>query len=159
MMAIGHQVFNRGEYGHGTRTKLITNLLVAIHNVASGEAIALAKRAGLDARRVVEVIGASAATSRIFELRGPLMADNRYEPATMRLSTWQKDMTAIAAFAASLDFPTPLLNATVPLYRAAMAANRGHQDTAAVCAVLEAMTQSQSCDVLGDDALVEAPAR
>lgn len=142
-MAIGRRVFNLGEYGHGTRMKLIANLLVAIHNVASGEAMALAKRAGLDARRVVEVIGASAATSRIFELRGPLMADARYEPATMRLSTWQKDMAAIAAFAASLDFPAPLFSAAAPLYQAAMAANGGHQDTAAVCAVLEAMTRPQ----------------
>lgn len=143
-LAIGRQVFDLGEFGHGTRMKLIANLLVAIHNVASAEAMVLAKRAGLDLRRVLEVIGAGAATSRIFELRAPLMAENRYEPPTMRLSTWQKDMAAIAGFAATLDFPAPLFSATAPLYEAALADGRGEQDTAAVCAVLEAMTRASS---------------
>ncbi len=138
-MAIGRQTFDLGEFGHGTRMKLIANLLVAIHNVASAEAMALAKRAGLDPQRVLDVIGASAANSRIFELRAPMMVANCYEPPTMRLSTWQKDMAAIASFAASLEFPAPLFSATAPLYQAALSAGRGEQDTAAVCAILEAM--------------------
>lgn len=140
-LAFGRRVFDLGEYGHGTRMKLIANLLVAIHNVASGEAMALAKRAGLDPHRVVEVISAGAGSSRIFELRAPLMADGNYEPPTMRLSTWQKDLAAIADFATALDFPAPLFSATVPLYAAAIADGRGQQDTAAVCAVLESMSQ------------------
>ena len=142
--AIGREVFDLGEYGNGSRMKFIANLLVAIHNVASGEAMALAKKAGLDPYQVVRVIGAGAGTSRIFELRAPMMAAGCYEPPTMRLSTWQKDMGAIAAFAASLDFPTTLFDATRGIYDAAISAGLGAQDTAAVCATIETMRKQRS---------------
>ena len=48
-------------------------------------------------------------------------------------------MAIIGQIAAALVCPTPLLSATEPIYASAMA--RGHEahDTAAVCAVLEAM--------------------
>lgn len=128
-----------GAFGNGTRMKLVANLLVAIHNVASAEAMVLGIKAGLDPRQVVELVGAGAATSRIFELRAPMMAENRYEPATMRVGTWQKDMAVIGAFAQSLGAPTPLFCATEPVYAAAMALGLAGQDTAAVCAVLERM--------------------
>jgi 3-hydroxyisobutyrate dehydrogenase-like beta-hydroxyacid dehydrogenase len=82
---------------------------------------------------------AGAANSRIFELRGPMMVDNRYDEPTMRISTWQKDMSVIGAFAQKLGCPTPLFNATEPIYAAAMSTGHGAEDTAAVCAVLEAM--------------------
>jgi 3-hydroxyisobutyrate dehydrogenase-like beta-hydroxyacid dehydrogenase len=67
------------------------------------------------------------------------MADNSYEPATMKISTWQKDMAIIGRFAAELGCPTPLLNATEAIYASALSRGHGAQDTAAVCAVLEAM--------------------
>jgi len=57
----------------------------------------------------------------------------------MKVEVWQKDMAIIADFARSLGCPTPLLLASAPLYTAAIAAGRGKQDTAAVCAVLETM--------------------
>jgi L-threonate 2-dehydrogenase len=47
--------------------KLIANHLVAIHNVASAEAMVLAMKAGLDPEQVVEVVSSGAGTSRVFE--------------------------------------------------------------------------------------------
>jgi 3-hydroxyisobutyrate dehydrogenase-like beta-hydroxyacid dehydrogenase len=128
-----------GAYGNGTRMKLVANLLVAIHNVASAEAMVLGMKAGLDPHQIVELIGAGAATSRIFELRAPMMAANQYEPPTMRVGTWQKDMAVIGAFAQKLGAPTPLFCATEAIYAAAMGLGLDGQDTAAVCAVLERM--------------------
>ena len=66
-----------GAFGNGTRMKLVANLLVAIHNVASAEAMVLAIKAGLAPRQVVELIGAGAATSRSFELGGGLRQCSR----------------------------------------------------------------------------------
>ena len=129
---------NRGAYGNGSRMKFVANLLVAIHNVASAEAMVLGMKAGLDPTQVVDLVGAGAGSSRVFELRAPMMAEGRYEPATMRLGTWAKDMAVIAAFARSLGSPTPLLDATQPIYDMA-ATERAGEDTAAVCAVLERM--------------------
>ena len=138
-LGLGRQYFNLGAYGNGTKMKLVANLLVAIHNVASAEAMVLGMKAGLAPQQIVEVIAAGAGTSRVFELRAPLMAENRYQPASIRCSIWQKDMQVIGDFAAKLDCPTPLFKATVPIYSAGLARGFGADDTASVCAVLEGM--------------------
>jgi 3-hydroxyisobutyrate dehydrogenase-like beta-hydroxyacid dehydrogenase len=127
-----------GEFGNGSRMKFVANLLVAIHNVASAEAIVLGMRAGLDPAAICKVIASGAGSSRIFELRAPLMAAGRYEPPTMKIDIWQKDMAIIGDFAAKLGVATPLFAASAPVYEQAMAQGLGGQDTAAVCAVLEA---------------------
>jgi L-threonate 2-dehydrogenase len=123
-----------GQFGNGTRMKLVANLLVAVHNVASAEAMVLGMKAGLDPALIARVI---AGNSRIFELRSPLMVEGRYAPPTMKIGIWQKDMAIIAEFARALGVPTPTFDATTPVYDAALAAGRGGEDTAAVCAVLE----------------------
>jgi len=128
-----------GEFGNGSKMKFVANLLVAIHNVASAEAMVLGMKAGLDPAEIVKVIASGVGTSRIFELRAPLMAKNSYEPPTMKIEIWQKDMAVISAFAASHGVATPLFSASAPIYNAAIGQQRGGEDTAAVCAVLEEM--------------------
>lgn len=126
-----------GTFGNGTRMKFVANLLVAIHNVAAAEAMVLANAAGLDADLVVQLAGAGAGASRMFDMRAPMMAARHYSPATMRVSTWQKDMDIIGAFARDLGVTLPLFEASAPIYTMAMEAGLGDQDTAAVFAVLD----------------------
>jgi L-threonate 2-dehydrogenase len=128
-----------GAFGNGSRMKFVANLLVAIHNVASAEAMVLGIKAGLDPHQVVKLVRTGAGNSRVFELRAPKMADNRYDEPTMKISTWQKDMAIIGEFANELGAPTPLFDATAPIYTAALAQGHGARDTAVVCAVLEKM--------------------
>src|SRR5207237_4359368 len=120
-----------GPFGAGSKMKFVANLLVAIHNVAAAEAIVLAKKAGLDPAMVVKVIGDGAGSSRMFQVRGPMMARGDYSAATMKLDVWQKDMTIIAEFAREVGCPTPLFAASAPIYLAANAIGRLHDDTAA----------------------------
>ena len=126
-----------GAFGNGSKMKFVANLLVAVHNVASAEAMVLGMKAGLDPETIVKVIGAGAGTSRVFDLRAPLMAKRNYAP-TMKIDIWQKDMSIIGEFAKSLGVPTPTFAASGPVYDAAQAGGHGGEDTAAVCAVLEA---------------------
>jgi 3-hydroxyisobutyrate dehydrogenase-like beta-hydroxyacid dehydrogenase len=126
-----------GAFGNGSKMKFLANLLVAVHNVASAEAMVLGQKAGLDPDMIVKVIASGAGNSRIFELRAPLMAKRAYRPATMKIDIWQKDMAIIAAFAKELGVETPTFSATAPIYDAAQQAGLGEDDTAAVCALLE----------------------
>ena len=139
-------VHDVGAYGNGTKMKFVANLLVAIHNVATAEALVLAKQAGLDLDEVVRVVPTGAGASRIFDLRAPLMAGDRYREATMKMSVWQKDMAIIGQFADDIGAPTPLLDATAILYDAAMAQGHGEHDTASVYAVLEGMAEPTKTD-------------
>lgn len=129
-----------GAFGNGSRMKFVANLLVAIHNVASAEAMVLAVKSGLDPKDVVDVIAPGAGGSRIFELRAPMMARDDYEPATMRVSTWDKDMHVIDEFARSLGVQTPCFDASKPVYDEALRMGLGDLDTAAVCRVIAAQS-------------------
>ena len=68
-----------------------------------------------------------------------LIADSYLPIRTMPLDLWRKDLRIIGDFANALCCPTPLFSASVPLFNAAVASGYGHQDTAAVCMVLEAL--------------------
>jgi L-threonate 2-dehydrogenase len=128
-----------GAFGNGSRMKYIANLLVAVHNVASAEALVMGMKAGLPPEVVYEQVKVGAGSSRIFELRAPMMVEGRYDRPTMKVSIWQKDMDVIGSFARELGTPTPLFSATLPIYAAAMSTGYAMQDTASTCAVLEAM--------------------
>jgi putative dehydrogenase len=128
-----------GTFGNGSKMKFVANLLVAIHNVASAEAMVLGMKAGLDPADLVKVIADGAGTSRVFELRAPMMARADYQPPSMKIGIWQKDMAVIGDFARNLGVATPLFAASEPIYNAAVGLGLGGDDTAAVCAVLERM--------------------
>jgi putative dehydrogenase len=132
-----------GRFGNGSRMKFVANLLVAIHNVASAEAMVLGQKAGLDPDLIVNMIASGVGTSRVFELRAPMMAQRRYRPATMKISVWQKDMAVIREYAAALGAPTPLFRATLPIYAAALARGFAEHDTASVHAVLQSQAAAQ----------------
>ena len=69
-------------------------------------------------------------------MRAPMMARDEYMPATMRVSTWSKDMSIIAQFAKSLGVQTPCFDATRPVYDEALQLGLGEMDTAAVCRII-----------------------
>ena len=137
LAAISREVLDLGAFGNATRLKLIANHLVALHNVATAEAMTLALAAGLDADTVIRAISAGAAQSRIFSLRAPLVAADHYEPAQMRMDVWAKDMALLDAFARQHGAHTPLLDAVQPLYAAALDAGLAAADTAAVARLLK----------------------
>jgi L-threonate 2-dehydrogenase len=141
LMGFGRNVFDVGQFGNGSRMKYVANLLVAINNVASAEAMVLGMKAGLDPRMIVDLITAGAGNSRVFELRAPMMAKGRYDDVTMKISVWDKDMQVIGDFARKIRVPTPIFNATKGIYVKAMKSGFGNRDTAAVCAVLEKMAK------------------
>jgi len=141
LMGFGRHVFNVGQFGNGSRMKYVANLLVAINNVASAEAMVLGMKAGLDPRMIVDLITAGAGNSRVFELRAPMMAKGRYDDVTMKISVWDKDMHVIGDYARKIRVPTPIFNATKGIYLKAMKSGLGNRDTAAVCAVLEKMAK------------------
>lgn len=125
-----------GAFGNGSRMKFVANLLVAIHNVATAEAMVLAMKSGLNPLDVIEVVAPGAGGSRMFEMRAPMMAHEEYLPATMRISTWSKDMSIIAEFAKGLGVETPCFDATRPIYDEALRLGFGEMDTAAVCRIV-----------------------
>jgi 3-hydroxyisobutyrate dehydrogenase-like beta-hydroxyacid dehydrogenase len=132
--------FDLGAFGNGMKMKLMANLLVAIHNVSTAEALLLGQRWGISPSTAVKVLSDGAGGSRMLQVRGPMMENEGWKDATMKVSVWQKDMKLIAQALADTQVPAPLFTATIPLYNAAMGMGHEGNDTAAVFDVLERMS-------------------
>ncbi|MDP3820708.1 MAG: NAD(P)-dependent oxidoreductase [Burkholderiales bacterium] len=129
-----------GALGMGTKLKFAANHLVAIYNVAYAEMVTLCRRMGLDPAVALQHLGHSPYLGTgAMRLRVPFMIERRYEPATMKIALWQKDMQVIGEMARSLHCPTPLLDTCASVYTAAMALGLGEADTAATAEVLGRM--------------------
>ncbi len=135
--AFARSWFYLGAFGNGSKMKFIANLLVSTHNVAAAEAIVMGEQAGLSLQQVYDVIRDGAGNSRMFEVRGPMMVAGHYEPATMKIDIWQKDIDTITAFARSIGSPTPTFDAASGVYAEALLQGMAKLDTAATCQVLE----------------------
>jgi putative dehydrogenase len=125
-----------GEFGTGSKLKFVANLLVTIHNLSTAEAMVLGEKAGLDLELLFRVIGDVAGSSRMFQVRGPLMVAGRYLPPHMKSEIYQKDIDIIDGYARKLRCPTPLFTRSLPLYTAALREGWGQHDTAAIHATL-----------------------
>ena len=134
--------FNLGPFGMGMKMKLMANLLVAIHNVSTAEALLLGQRWGISPSTAVKVLSDGAGGSRMLQVRGPMMEDEGWTNATMKVSVWQKDMKLIAQALLDMNVPAPLFAATVPIYNAAMGMGHENNDTAAVFDVLNVMSST-----------------
>jgi L-threonate 2-dehydrogenase len=130
-----------GTFGNGMKMKLIANLLVAIHNVSTAEALLFSENLGIDSALAVEVLSAGAGGSRMLQIRGPSMASRDWENPTMKVSTWQKDMSLIHDALTRSQTPAPLFSSTQVLYNAAMGLGHADHDTAAVFDVLARMSK------------------
>jgi 3-hydroxyisobutyrate dehydrogenase-like beta-hydroxyacid dehydrogenase len=128
-------IYDLGEFGNGSKMKYLANLLVSVHNLATAETFVLGKAAGLDPDVILEVISAGVGSSRIFEIRGPMMAADDYPPAA-RLKMFLKDIDVIGGFARDLGAPTPMLDAALPWYQEAVEAGLGEMDAAALARLL-----------------------
>ncbi len=125
-----------GRAGQAMALKLVANLLIALHSAAAAEALLMAKRAGLDLGLVLDVLTQSAATSRMLEVRGPLMAKQEFPPQ-MKLDLFMKDLHLIHEAAASVGASLPLTDVAERLYAAAMDAGHAGEDLAVVITALE----------------------
>jgi len=105
-----------GPFGHGMKLKFVLNALVTNHVLVAAEAINMGVASGLDARQVLDVVSASVATSKQFELRGPRMAEQNYQPAPAPARLVNKDMRYIVEHAAALGVAAPVSNLTQKLY-------------------------------------------
>jgi len=120
-----------GRFGNGIKMKFVTNLLVAIHNVATAEALNVAKNAGLNLEQVLDVVSDSAGQSKMWQVRGPRMVKEDYSPM-MTMDLWQKDMKIIKAFVEQAKTKTLLFDAACSLYSQTIASGHTNHDCSAV---------------------------
>jgi len=135
------RVVHVGPAGHATTLKLVANLLVGVHSLAAAEALTMARRAGLDLDRALDVLTAGAAGSRMLEVRGPMIMRGDF-PAQMKLELFLKDLHLIQDAARAVGAPIPLTDVAERLYTAVLRAGHGALDLSVVVKALEGDNRS-----------------
>lgn len=137
--SLSRQVFRIGPRpGDGARTKLVNNLLAGINLAGAAEALALARRLGLDLTTTLDVIERSSGQSWIGSdrLRRAIAGD--YEPRA-HVTLLHKDTRLALEAARAAGFQGPLGPAAHGVFDAAVAAGMAGLDDAALFLLLAGM--------------------
>jgi L-threonate 2-dehydrogenase len=121
-----------GAFGTGARLKYVASLLVAVHTVATAEAMLLARRSGLDLELVQRTLDDSIASSAIWQRRGPLVRERRWTPAPGPIATLHEILDQIEDQATAIGTTLPLFDVAKQLYDRALDDGWGALDIAAV---------------------------
>ena len=127
-----------GPVGNGTRMKLLANYLVHVHTTAAAECMVMGEKAGLTPDLIYQVLKPGAGGSKMFEVRGAMMADSDYrEGGGTMFDIFKKDSAIITEFAASVGAPIDLYTVAREKLNSAIELGFGHLDTSAVCKAVE----------------------
>jgi 3-hydroxyisobutyrate dehydrogenase-like beta-hydroxyacid dehydrogenase len=133
---LGSTITHVGDVGAGQVAKAANQVIVGLNIGALAEALALARRAGVDPARVHEAIRGGFAASRVLEVHGRRMIENDFEPGA-RCTTQHKDMSQALALAAQLGLELPATALNRDLYQRAMDAGFGALDHSALLRILD----------------------
>jgi L-threonate 2-dehydrogenase len=121
-----------GAFGTGARMKYIANMLLAVHTVAAAEAMALARRSGLDLELVQRTLDNSIASSAIWKQRGPVMTMRQWSPAPGPVRTLHPILEQIEAHGTQTGLTAPVFAAAKEVFDKALADGWGDLDIACV---------------------------
>jgi len=134
---MGSNTFYLGEEcGQGSAMKVVNQLLCGVHVAVAGEAIAFAKKSGLDTNTVYDVIGTSAARSWMFMDRVPNM-ENPPEHPRSAVDIFIKDLGIVTDAGRSMRMMTPIAAAALQMFIAASGAGYGREDDSQIIKAYE----------------------
>jgi 3-hydroxyisobutyrate dehydrogenase len=131
--AIGRKTVWLGEAGQGTRMKLVVNAYMSVLIEGVAEALVLARRLGIDAAQLQEVIEGGPLDAPIADAKLHKMGTGDFAPE-FPLEWALKDINL--AIDAADDSPLPLLQALSAQWQAAVEAGHGREDISAAVLAL-----------------------
>jgi 3-hydroxyisobutyrate dehydrogenase len=126
---LGSLVEYMGPSGAGQTTKLINQLLTAVHTAAAVEAARLATAAGRPLSKLHRVIQRSFGASAMLDRTLPILAERRFDP-TFRMKVLAKDLRLLRELEADLGLTLPVTGAVRELYAEAIQGGFGDDDAA-----------------------------
>jgi 2-hydroxy-3-oxopropionate reductase len=127
VMGNPEKVVRIGEAGAGQLCKLCNQMVIGGTLVAVAEALALARKAGVDAAKVREALMGGFAASRVLEVHGERAIKGTYKPG-FKTHLYAKDMRNVVATLAEFDTAAPVTAVVQQLLHATMAAGHGEDD-------------------------------
>ena len=134
--AMGKTITHLGPLGAGGFTKLANQIIVAINLTALGEALTLAKKAGLDRELTLQALAGGLAGSKCLDQKKPNYLAGTYNPG-FKIDLHYKDLGLIMESARALGVPLPATAAVQELFSALRVKGRGGLDHSGVITLLE----------------------
>jgi 3-hydroxyisobutyrate dehydrogenase-like beta-hydroxyacid dehydrogenase len=134
--AVSEKSIHCGPVGSGSQVKLAGNALISMMLEGLSEGMLLTQKAGVDPRKLLEVIQSSGFRSPYYDFKGPAILKRDFEPH-FSIDLMFKDLNLFLQNAADNRVPTPAVAAVKETYQLARAQGKGAQDVAAVVTALE----------------------
>ena len=133
---LGKTITHLGPLGAGGFTKLANQIIVAVNLTALGEALTLAKKAGLDRELTLKALGGGLAGSKCLEQKTPNYVAGTYNPG-FKIDLHFKDLGLIMESGRALGVPLPCTAIVQELFNALRVKGRGGLDHSGVITLLE----------------------
>src|SRR3989475_9565874 len=134
--AMGKTITHLGPLGAGGFTKLANQIIVAVNLTALGEALTLAKKAGLDRELTLTALAGGLARSKCLDQKKPNYLAETYNPG-FKIDLHYKDLGLIMESARALGVPLPATAVVQELFSALRVKGRGGLDHSGVITLLE----------------------
>jgi 2-hydroxy-3-oxopropionate reductase len=134
--ALGKTITHMGPLGAGGFTKLANQIIVAVNLTALGEALTLARKAGLDRSLVLKALGGGLAGSKCLEQKTPNYVSGTYNPG-FKIDLHYKDLGLIMESSRALGVPLPTTAVVQELFNAMRVKGKGGLDHSGVITLLE----------------------
>ncbi|MEM2111391.1 MAG: 2-hydroxy-3-oxopropionate reductase [Candidatus Bathyarchaeia archaeon] len=134
--ALGKRITYMGSNGMGQTAKLCNQVICALNIQAVCEGLILGAKAGLDLRKLLEVVSAGAAGSWMLSNLGPKMIERDFAPG-FKIKHQQKDLRLVLSFADELALPLPGTSLVHQMLRAVEAEGLGDEGTQAAIVAME----------------------
>ena len=130
--ALGKEIFYLGKNGSGASAKLVVNLVLGLNRMVLAEGLCLAKKAGMDPYRTLDLLKKSAAYSKAMDMKGLKMIDKDFLPPEGKLAFHLKDVRLMLDLGRRLDVPLPLSSLHAQALTSEVARGRGEWDNSAI---------------------------
>jgi L-threonate 2-dehydrogenase len=135
--AFSKNIFHVGQQpGAGQAAKLVNQLLVVAHHVATAEALMLATRSGCDLQQIYNIITTSAGNSSVFAGRAAAILNRSFETGST-INILVKDAHLVLAAAQASGTPLPLTTAAAQVFEMARLMGYGSDDDASIARFYE----------------------
>jgi 3-hydroxyisobutyrate dehydrogenase-like beta-hydroxyacid dehydrogenase len=134
--AMGRLIVHAGPLGHGQMVKLLNNAVAATNAAVVGEALLVAKRAGVNLDALVEVMAAGSGGSAMLDLKATPMREHDYT-TLFKLEHMLKDVRLCLEEGQIAGAPFQFAALTREILSAAAGRGLGEADFAALIEVLE----------------------
>lgn len=136
---MGQSITHCGPVGCGQLTKLCNQILVSGNLLAVSEALAFARKSGLDTGIMVDAVKGGAAGSWQLSNLAPRIVGRDFSPGFM-VDLVQKDLRIILAMAESVGATLPATALVHQLFRSSQVQGDGSQGTQSLAKVLERLS-------------------